>query len=291
MKLLSKKIVSVLLFSCSSLAFSNGLQTANMLFEQRGDDYGSQSQGQLAKKAREAYIQSLRSGLSMEDQDIAWKRLAQLYLLEDSLLEANDANARKAIFKECEDLVEQISPNKNRELSKNYYYMRGSCSGLYAQKGSLLDKLIRISVFTGQKGKSKSLIDQAYDAGAENYFGGGIYRVYAGVYMDPSAKAVNFYKPEMALEYIRKAFDIDSDDQGLSGNDYCENHHFLMKTLLLQPNNMKAEAKEAAQNAIKHFESTIDTNGVVSIGKNIPLLKVETPLCMKKIYNLLGTIK
>ena len=196
---------------------------------------------------------------------------------QDYIIPKTDKSARKKLFGECEKLAEAINPAVNQAQSENYYYLKLSCSAFYAESGSIMEKMSRLPLF---KRGGKDLLGAAINTGVDEYFGGGIYRTAAGVLSNPQAKLVGCYKPEEALENVETAMAVYSDDQELTGEDYCENHRYLMQALLAQKP-MTAEAKEAGEYAIEYFGATRNSNGDI-VDYTADLLDVETPLCIKE---------
>jgi hypothetical protein len=226
----------------ASSASSADFSQADQLFARRGE---SQSATVVARAAYE----NLLPELNTRELVYAVSRMAQLDVFFGERFYAKEQKAeRRAHYGRCADeLMPKILPSIAGETPE-YYYWRGACLALLAESSTTLQRVLRVPLM-------KELI-----AGGEGldtrYYGGGIFRVFAGIASNPDARAVGLYNPQLALTKLNTAIDLEPyPGESLAGKDYYSNYRYKVETLIEL--GQKAEALAVATTAIEEIDELI----------------------------------
>ena len=277
-----KVLSCVLLPLYAGMVFSADFSTADALFKRRGEGYRT-ADAFKATLAAKAEYQRMLDTLSGQDLIYAMGRMGELYLYAGSMLtEKSNKAQRLGYFGECENAMERVNPAKVGE-NPVYYYFKGSCAAFYAESGNMIDKLARVDYF--KKGKSKDVLYVGIDKGFQIYLGGGIYRVGSGVFSNQLANLVGLYKPDEAIAMAAAALALPADANGLTGEDYCENHRYLAQAYLGLKTPDRVKAGGALNHAIEYFAAS-RTGGVVKADYLPEGIEPETSVCLEWIYQM-----
>lgn len=194
--------IPLLMAFLSAGAFAFDFTEADRLFDARENNL------QNIADARAIYQKALLEAKG-EELIHAVDHLGKLAYYEGELLtDEGDSKKRVAIFSQCQNDVDTISPAKLGEENPVYYYWRSACTALWGKSANSFSVL-------GHLSELKRLMQRGMEV-APDYAGGGMLRVVAGVYI--GSKMLRFipglsdlYNPSKALEYVNKALMMSND--------------------------------------------------------------------------------
>jgi tetratricopeptide (TPR) repeat protein len=198
MRRLSFLLLVLLSLSLPALAAID-FSTADALFAQRENSPSNIAQ------ARGLYQEALKSGQGRELVH-AMEQLGRLAYYEGELLTPEDDHGKRvAIFQQCQDDVEKISPSKLGKEVAAYYYWKAACLALWGKSASSWSVPGRLGSLEDAMNKGLAL-DPSFE-------GGGMHRVIGSVYL--KSKGLRwipglwrFFDPNKALEHIEMAVRI-----------------------------------------------------------------------------------
>lgn len=287
-------ICAALFMAASAPAFAQDqsiFAAADALFALRDQGTTVAENKAATLEARAAYQKIIDDGAADSDLVRAVEGIARTYYFMGDTLhpKGSDAEnkARKAVFKECGEAVESISPENYGEATPVYYYWKASCLALEAEVSGIGDK----TKLAGELEKIETATKAAYYnaeteewAAEYSYEGGGIDRVIAAVKGNVLAVLVGKYFPEEAKTLIAKSLVTEGyspfdDVEAIPGSQFCANYFREAKTFADQGNfkndaTLKAAAIEKYDALKVKFEQDL-ADGVVP-----EVLRAETANCL-----------
>lgn len=267
-----KYYVGILATTLSLSSFAN-----EALFKQ-ADSLFANREGSIenTQAARTQYMEIVASGIEGADLVRAVVGAARTIIYEGEALTGmtgeDDIKIRKALFKDCYDVIlPNISPKNLGFESPAYYYFTASCMAYYAQVAGTLENLRNV------KRLNDTLAAGLDVQGGDLYEGGGIKRVKAAVISNPKAKPIpgGLYNPEAALVLINEAIEGAAYPGNYEGQIFCENYR--RKIDVLEELGNIDEAKMVAATAIEEFTFLLE------LGEIPAILEAETKHCIAKV--------
>lgn len=281
-----KSMVSFLLTGLLATSGSAGAMStaeAEQVFADRLNYLDAGKAGQdLIAEAREAL--KVATATATGDRQLALAAKAfRLYIVGGDYLlakEGEDKKLRRDLFEECTRWIDVISPARIGRENQVYYMGINACRAWMVEVGTLVDALKMPSWFGGDE-------DAFYvglEAGAE-FLGGGIYRAAAAFMTNPEVSIIGLYRPEEALAMMEKAMATGPDPLdpvGRTGEDYCENYHYLSLARLAVGD--VDGAATIIDDALFWFDIDLAT---MTAGEAPAGYEAETQMCARRIHQYL----
>jgi len=219
-----KSVLFVFISQLSGNALSADWESADSLFDKRGE--ATSSNTQILDEARSAYKLILKDASANADKVRAVVQLSRLAEYEGFMVAKQDNNsAITEVYGDCwcrsysmfsgscsrGGFIEEISPEKIGQELTAYRYYKGLCTARWTSVQPITT-MIRMG------GKVNKLIKKALTMD-EEFKGGAIYRLAAGVYGDPIVKPLGYYDIVKSTEYVNNAFATSA------GYDYFDNYY------------------------------------------------------------------
>lgn len=234
----------------SSISFAKAdFTAADELFKQRNEGADDDARLKNANKSYDAYEAIYKkSNLSDDEKLYAFTQMGRSALFGGGMLESAKTGARQDILDRCIDLTEKAVKHSTKQ---EHHYFRVACLAGRAKISNKLKKIPLASALKDAQGPAlkSTEVNGVHVGGFE---GGGILRVFAGVYVNRKAKVFDLYHPVEGLKFANLALATEERTyppfpEPMSGEVYFENYYYQAQgqVAVAMENNKKADFQAA----------------------------------------------
>ncbi len=259
---ISKKILITLGLSLSALSFTShavDFKSADDLFALRNTGESSAEKFENASKAREAYAEIFNQS-SGDDRLYAFTQMGRLDLFRGVMIPDLDKSLlskRVAALESCISVSQKETRGSSRQ-EHHYFYI--ACLGALG-KISPFEERAKLAFKLKMEESTALETTKVGDRYVGGFEGGGILRIFAGIYVNKKAILLRLYNPKQGLAFARVA--LESAPQAnkpfaeMSGKDYFDNFYYEAQGLTAV--GMQEKNRDLVMEAKNKLIKTVDT--------------------------------